>query len=200
MSAQGFVYFVRGGDRVKIGWSRKVALRVSQLQTASAEQLELLGEMPGTLDTERALHDTFAPLRVRGEWFRAEVGLLCAIRVMCGFALSDHLAVLAERDRRAESWTHALGDCVSALRRERPINATPEEVAAYESLARRAEALLGEAAAYQVAACTRIERSRLLMDAHERYLDERHKSARAMRDRYIAATGKVPPPSYGWPR
>ena len=69
----GAVYFVRAGDLpvVKIGWSTDVARRVAELQTANAAQLRLLASMPGTLVTERTLHERFSYARSRedGEWF-----------------------------------------------------------------------------------------------------------------------------------
>lgn len=41
---------------------------------------KLVGAVPGDRKTERALHESFAHLRERGEWFRAEKELLDYIR------------------------------------------------------------------------------------------------------------------------
>lgn len=66
----GFVYFLRGGDHVKIGHSRDVEKRRAELQTGNPYQLELLAQVPGSPVDERALHKRFAAERVAGEWFR----------------------------------------------------------------------------------------------------------------------------------
>lgn len=65
------VYFAAAGDRIKIGWSRKVGTRIAQLQTGNPEPVVLLATVPGGLSRERALHRRFDHLRVAGEWFAA---------------------------------------------------------------------------------------------------------------------------------
>lgn len=70
------VYFARAGDRIKIGWSRKVATRVVQLQTGNAEPVRLLATTPGGRALERQMHERFADARVSGEWFAATDELL----------------------------------------------------------------------------------------------------------------------------
>lgn len=64
------IYFVEGGDLVKIGMAEDVPARVARMQTGSPIPLRLLGYVPGGRDVERALHRRFRDLRVRGEWFR----------------------------------------------------------------------------------------------------------------------------------
>lgn len=64
-----FVYFVRCQDYVKIGWSRQPERRIAILQNAVPFQLEILGIHPGTATDEFLLHERFASLRVRQEWF-----------------------------------------------------------------------------------------------------------------------------------
>lgn len=73
---RGRVYFVRGGDFLKIGWSRDVDGRIGDLRASGPTQLTLLGSIAGTRDDERALHERFAEIRHHGEWFRAEPELL----------------------------------------------------------------------------------------------------------------------------
>ncbi|MCC6824020.1 MAG: GIY-YIG nuclease family protein [Verrucomicrobia subdivision 3 bacterium] len=112
MKVQGFVYFIRGGDLVKIGWSTNPRLRLSQLQTASAERLRIIGVTPGTRGDERALHGTFASLRVRGEWFRACPGLLAAVPWICDRSLERlEAAGLSE----AQRWVDALRGCLAVM-------------------------------------------------------------------------------------
>lgn len=73
------VYFARVGDRIKIGWSRKVGTRLAQLQTGNAAPVELLATQPGGRTVERRLHEMFAAARVSGEWFAATPDLLAHI-------------------------------------------------------------------------------------------------------------------------
>ncbi len=63
------VYFAESVGRVKIGWSKKVATRIAQLQTGCPDPIRLLGTTPGGLGLERRLHEQFASARVGGEWF-----------------------------------------------------------------------------------------------------------------------------------
>jgi hypothetical protein len=63
------VYFAAAGDRIKIGWSRKVGSRIAQLQTGNPESVVLLATMPGGRSLERTLHQRFAGARLAGEWF-----------------------------------------------------------------------------------------------------------------------------------
>ena len=60
----GLVYYVRFGDRVKIGYTTNLTERLRVLPHD-----ELLATEPGTIQDERARHEEFAHLRVNGEWF-----------------------------------------------------------------------------------------------------------------------------------
>jgi hypothetical protein len=73
--ATAFVYFIRGGDLIKIGTSANPAGRLREMQTGNAMELSLIGTFQGGRRQERELHMRFAHLRVRGEWFRAEEDL-----------------------------------------------------------------------------------------------------------------------------
>ena len=73
------VYFVLSVElgRIKIGFSaRRPEYRVKTMQTGSADELRLLGWIPGAQVDETRLHDRFRSLRVTREWFRAELELL----------------------------------------------------------------------------------------------------------------------------
>lgn len=59
------VYYMRFGDRVKIGTTTNLALRLEVIQHD-----ELLATEPGSFAVERERHRRFAALRVTGEWFR----------------------------------------------------------------------------------------------------------------------------------
>jgi hypothetical protein len=70
----GFVYFIRLGDRIKIGYTENVKQRLSQLPHE-----EVLGVVPGTMDDEQGWHKLLADYRTVGEWFRAEPDVLAAV-------------------------------------------------------------------------------------------------------------------------
>lgn len=66
------VYFIKGGDWVKIGMSKNPAKRLKALQTASGYPLELLATMRGGHTLERMLQNYFSEYRSSGEWFDAQ--------------------------------------------------------------------------------------------------------------------------------
>lgn len=68
-------YFLRaeGQGLVKIGRSRDVQRRIGELCVGSPCKLTLIGVLPGfDEESEEALHERFAHLRRRGEWFAEE--------------------------------------------------------------------------------------------------------------------------------
>ena len=73
-----WVYFIRAGTSgpIKIGKAQNVRVRLSTLQTSTAVPLHVLGIVAGGRDRERELHEQFAHLRLRGEWFVPEPELL----------------------------------------------------------------------------------------------------------------------------
>lgn len=67
------IYFIQIGLKgaIKIGFSDNgVEDRLSALQTASPEELNVLGVMEGDQEKERKLHEKFKVLYIRGEWFK----------------------------------------------------------------------------------------------------------------------------------
>lgn len=76
-------YFIQSGadGAIKIGKTTQMSLRMSQIQNGSAEVLSLIGWIHG--DMEQDLHQHFAHLRIRGEWFRPEEQILEFIRERC---------------------------------------------------------------------------------------------------------------------
>jgi Meiotically Up-regulated Gene 113 (MUG113) protein len=67
------VYFIQAeSGPIKIGFTTDVRMRLAALQTATAEELTLVGIMPGDEKDEAALHARFASSRIRGEWFRPD--------------------------------------------------------------------------------------------------------------------------------
>jgi hypothetical protein len=67
----GQVYFIRFGNRIKIGFTKNLPGRLADLPHD-----EVLAVMPGGLADEARCHAAFAHLRETGEWFRPEKDLL----------------------------------------------------------------------------------------------------------------------------
>src|SRR5262245_44274909 len=65
------IYFTRDAQTkaIKIGYSRNPRKRRSSLQTATPNELVLLGTVHGGLEDERAYHRHFERHRLHGEWF-----------------------------------------------------------------------------------------------------------------------------------
>ena len=80
MSTQDYIYFLhdRTTGTVKIGTSTQPEQRLKTLQATIPLDLVPLRVVPVAdgYHAEHMLHVKFAPLRVRGEWFRAEAELL----------------------------------------------------------------------------------------------------------------------------
>ena len=65
------VYLVFNGIATKIGVATNVHKRIRELQTASHEELVLIGSIPnGSFKLEKALHKKFSKYRLKGEWFK----------------------------------------------------------------------------------------------------------------------------------
>ena len=76
---RSFVYFIRSGDFIKIGWSKAPELRVDQIRRGGhamcpsaglAEDPVLLAYKPGSRKDEAALHRRFYTTHDQGDWFR----------------------------------------------------------------------------------------------------------------------------------
>lgn len=71
-----WVYFIKGGDYIKIGISNNPQFRLAELQVASPYKLQLL-EMTWYESNSKAyavehdLHNHFQYVRAEGEWFEA---------------------------------------------------------------------------------------------------------------------------------
>lgn len=106
--SEGYVYFIERepGDYVKIGWAKHGPfVRISELQTGCPDLLTVRAYFRGTREDERRMHQTFADLRGRGEWF-ANV-----------LRLSEMLAYFEDVDAHQRPVTEeelvtALHDCV----------------------------------------------------------------------------------------
>jgi hypothetical protein len=77
------IYYAQREDGpIKIGYGQnpdRIRDRIRRFQTASPEQVVLLGAHPGGTSLERELHERFAALHISGEWFQAGPDLVAHI-------------------------------------------------------------------------------------------------------------------------
>jgi hypothetical protein len=68
------IYLLRAGQSVKIGVSRSVPKRVAQLQSASAQKIEIVNSWPTqrAYEVERYVHQVLGDYRDHGEWFNLQ--------------------------------------------------------------------------------------------------------------------------------
>lgn len=76
----GFVYFIRCRDRIKIGFSKNPAKRLTKINADAPYPCELLGSADADVHSEKSIHEQFAVSRVHSEWFLVTDGLLGFIR------------------------------------------------------------------------------------------------------------------------
>ncbi len=72
------VYFIRRGEDgpVKIGFAKDVVSRLSAIQISCAEPVSVIRLIEGGRETERAMHQKFAPVAIRGEWHKFDAAML----------------------------------------------------------------------------------------------------------------------------
>lgn len=72
------VYVIRSiaTGTVKIGFSKRMAKRVNDLEGAHPGELEVLRTIPGGRQTEKWMHNHFASACIGGEWFRYDPQML----------------------------------------------------------------------------------------------------------------------------
>lgn len=69
------IYFIqnKATGAIKIGYSKNPKKRLIGLQTATPQELVLLGTMQGGLEHEAAFHKQFAGHALQGEWFQGAI-------------------------------------------------------------------------------------------------------------------------------
>lgn len=101
----GYVYLVwaKGTDMYKIGSTGYPSKRLSQLQTGSPTELELVAEreFEDQDRQEKLMHDRWAKFRSHGEWFKFHP--LKIPQVLSGFNLMDRWS----HDRLNDEWEAA---------------------------------------------------------------------------------------------
>jgi hypothetical protein len=66
---QGYVYFLRAGNTVKIGFSTNLRQRQEKLRNGNSFPVFICKYVKGCRSVERSFHKRFAEYRLRGEWF-----------------------------------------------------------------------------------------------------------------------------------
>lgn len=87
---RGFVYFMRAGEAVKIGYSSDPLGRAHSIQTGSAIEITEIVAVRGTKDDERTLHRRWKAYRLHGEWFRADPAVLALMERYRQRAAAEH--------------------------------------------------------------------------------------------------------------
>lgn len=77
------VYFIRAAQFVKIGYSRNVPQRLDAIRNGSPHNAELIGDIRGDLNTEKAIHRVAKRHRHHREWFSLDMELSVAITELC---------------------------------------------------------------------------------------------------------------------
>jgi hypothetical protein len=72
----GFAYFVRQGERVKIGYTKDLKQRMKTLRVSHGSDCELLAYRDGGRDREANYHFQFAAHHIKGEWSHAHPDIL----------------------------------------------------------------------------------------------------------------------------
>lgn len=99
------VYLIlnKENNHCKIGYSCSPEKRLLQLQTANAEDLELLAVIDGDKNTEKHLHELFKNHKLKGEWFELVDEIKTFFNVLgqeCFFyTYPDALALIDDLDK-----------------------------------------------------------------------------------------------------
>lgn len=67
-----FIYIMRCGEFVKVGIARNVKIRLSNIQSSTPYQVQLVKSFyhPYARKREHEIHTLFMDYHVRGEWFK----------------------------------------------------------------------------------------------------------------------------------
>ncbi len=77
----GFIYFIQCHEFIKVGFTDKVAIRLSSLQTGCPYELKLIHSIASKdMEVEESLiHKRWQCYEIRGEWFRLPESMLTVI-------------------------------------------------------------------------------------------------------------------------
>lgn len=113
------IYFIQRGDAgpIKIGYAKDLGTRLQNLQTWHDEPLRVVGVIEGDRTTERQMHERFASLRIRGEWFecREELSAFVATLITPDVPEAKRAASVTRREIRTADRARFLPLQVQAL-------------------------------------------------------------------------------------
>lgn len=75
----GWVYFIQGGDHIKIGWSPDPSKRARDIAVGNPHKLVVLAKCRGSVRDEKNLHRLLKAYRANGEWFHARKPVLALV-------------------------------------------------------------------------------------------------------------------------
>ena len=93
---KGYIYFLRSGGTIKIGFSLNPFARAEALKTGVAGFIDSIVAVRATRREERGLHRLLIESRISGEWFRADAKVL---EIMIGAATSRTVRTFLEHSR-----------------------------------------------------------------------------------------------------
>jgi hypothetical protein len=99
------VYFMYSAGKIKIGYSKDVRKRLTDLSNMASSPVELIAVLPGDRELEKYLHRTFKPDRVHGEWFKPSSEIKRFLECIDSACMAT---------MELETWL-AVGSCVSRL-------------------------------------------------------------------------------------
>lgn len=115
------VYFIRSGDRIKIGYSNDVQRRVQAVRGSLHTDSEYLGYMAGDRKVEGHLHRRFAASREFGEWFKVSDELLEVVELLAntGYPSDESITgperLQAQEERYAEEASYFIRQCIQFI-------------------------------------------------------------------------------------
>lgn len=115
------VYFIQNEKgRIKIGFSNDPEKRLKELQTATDEELKIIGIKPGGLSEEKRIQKIFEFAHVRREWFDPVSELLNFVKVETGNTvhLKKLVCLLKKKNWIAECVRHNTCHYVTQNRRD----------------------------------------------------------------------------------
>ena len=79
----GWIYFIRQDNLVKVGYTRNFEQRLSALRVSMPYTPHILGKISATRKHEKDLHKFWREYRVRGEWFKLPSHIIRSIEMVC---------------------------------------------------------------------------------------------------------------------
>lgn len=103
------VYFARANEHpsIKIGVASDLWKRIDAIRTGCPGGIRIIGCVPGGSDRESALHWLLEPLRMNGEWFKADPVLVGLIRAV---SVHPHWPLIAKLEPRLNTVLAAARD------------------------------------------------------------------------------------------